>query len=101
MSEELKQKRIPSPTRRHLFALAAAAVGSLPFVALPSRSSAQVLRCPPGSSKECDLQSQGFLYGTQVLTTKDEARVEEIAVGDLVVTARGDRLPVKWIGRRR
>jgi Hint domain len=102
MSEELKQKRIPSPTRRHLFTLAAAAVGSLPFVALPSRSSAQVLRCPPGTiSPKCYLHSQCFLYGTQVLTTKGEARVEEIAVGDLVVTARGDRLPVKWIGRRR
>jgi hypothetical protein len=34
------------------------------------------------------------------LTAKGELRVEDLSIGDLVVTERGVSLPVKWIGRR-
>ena len=42
-----------------------------------------------------------FLRGTRILTGKGELPVEDISVGDLVVSERGTLLPIKWIGRRR
>src|SRR6476660_7842974 len=41
-----------------------------------------------------------FLRWTLVLTPEGETPVEELDIGDLVVTAKGTALPVKWIGRR-
>jgi hypothetical protein len=41
-----------------------------------------------------------FLQGTSVLTSTGATRVEHLCVGDLVVTARGISLPIKWIGRQ-
>jgi Hint domain len=38
-----------------------------------------------------------FLRGTSVLTSQGETSVEKLAVGDLVVTAKGPA--IKWIGR--
>lgn len=40
-----------------------------------------------------------FLRGTKLQTSEGERAVEEIAVGDLLVTASGQARPVKWIGR--
>ena len=42
-----------------------------------------------------------FLRGTRILTGKGELPVEDISVGDLVVTERKTLLPIKWIGHRR
>jgi hypothetical protein len=44
---------------------------------------------------------QCFLRGTRVLTSDGEIRVEEIGVGDLIVTERGESVPVKRVRRRR
>ena len=41
-----------------------------------------------------------FLRGTSILTSLGATRVEDLAVGDLVVTAKGTSLPIKWIGRQ-
>jgi hypothetical protein len=41
-----------------------------------------------------------FLRGTSILTSLGATRVEDLAVGDLVVTAKGASLPIKWIGRQ-
>ncbi|OYU37427.1 MAG: hypothetical protein CFE33_20825, partial [Pseudorhodobacter sp. PARRP1] len=41
-----------------------------------------------------------FARGTLILTTDGERRIEEIAVGDLVVTAQGGSQPVLWHGTR-
>ena len=40
-----------------------------------------------------------FLRGTRVLTPTGEARVEDLQVGDPVVTRFGGIQPVKWLGR--
>ena len=40
-----------------------------------------------------------FLRGTRILTPTAEVRVEELQVGDLVVTRFGGIQPVRWIGR--
>ena len=42
-----------------------------------------------------------FCAGTRIRTVGGEAPVERLAIGDLVVTAFGERRPVRWIGRRR
>jgi Ca2+-binding RTX toxin-like protein len=41
-----------------------------------------------------------FAGGTRILTPQGERKVEQIAVGDLVVTAAGQVVPVLWRGQR-
>ena len=41
-----------------------------------------------------------FCHGTMILTACGEVPVEELAIGDAVVTAGGAVAPVRWIGRR-
>ncbi|WP_380785415.1 Hint domain-containing protein [Sphingomonas sp. R86521] len=39
-----------------------------------------------------------FVSGTGILTTSGEVLVEDLQVGDVVVTAAGNEVPVQWIG---
>lgn len=41
-----------------------------------------------------------YLRGTHILTTTGEVRIEDIRIGDLVVTRFGAIQPVTWIGRQ-
>jgi hypothetical protein len=41
-----------------------------------------------------------FAAGTGIKTPKGEVRVETLAIGDLVLTAEGASVPIKWIGRQ-
>ena len=41
-----------------------------------------------------------FAQGTRIATTRGDLSVEELAVGDLVVTSSGEHRPIRWLGHR-
>ena len=41
-----------------------------------------------------------YVSGTMIKTTRGEIAVEQLAVGDLVVTASGDHRPIRWLGHQ-
>jgi Hint domain len=94
-----------SPGRRHFmgasvkFAGRVASVAALASIGLPSSSHAD-----PGNGGGWGGGAGGgrghcFLKGTRVLTSRDEVRIEDLRIGDLVKTMGGKDLPIKWIGR--
>src|SRR5215203_3751351 len=97
MSEHSEHKQARSLARRHFLGIAAATAGrvgalaalsSLPIIGSSSAAKATVV--PPAPC---------FLRGTKILTSRGEAHVQDLRIGDLVVTAEGEPVPIKWIGR--
>jgi hypothetical protein len=53
-----------------------------------------------GTFVEEDDYAPCYLRGTLILTAAGERPVEDLRIGDLLMTAGGNALPLKWIGRR-
>ncbi len=109
MVHKASDRRPISTARRHFLQITAAGAGRLSAIAIasatlvgkPNRANAWGIfpwgapDTPPGRGHNPNC----FARGTSILTPHGEVAVEDLANGDLVITANG-ALPVKWIGRQ-
>ena len=97
MSEHLNSKdNLSSPARRHFFYVMSAVASAAVVPALSTSASAQGLtvRARPRPNPGC------FLRGTHILTPHGLKPVESLSIGDHMMTARGEAMPIRWIGRQ-
>jgi hypothetical protein len=91
-------------TRRHFLGLAAAvgsrvaAITAVMATSLPP-SAAQAMGAK-WWKKDRHGSPKCFLRGTGIRTSLGDVAIESLRIGDLIVTDRGEAMPVKWIGRR-
>ena len=83
-------------TDRNLFVDRLSAGGVSNHISTPlfSAGPAYFLVTPEANAVAC------YCQGTLIETAQGERSVETLAIGDVVVTASGERRPIRWIGRR-
>ena len=99
-------KQLPNPARRHFLAVTAATgrrVAALAALAATvsltgAKAASHSPNGPPGPVGNPNHPSC-FLRGTAIQTPDGEVRIEDLRVGDLVLTVRGEAVPIRWIAR--
>jgi len=98
-------KRLQNPARRHFLALSAAtgkriaALAALAaMVPLTGAQAEPGKNGPPGPDGNPNHPSC-FLPGTAIRTPDGEVPIENLKVGNLVLTVRGEAVPIRWIAR--
>lgn len=93
-------------TRRHFLGLAAAAgtkitaASILAATTIFPASMAQAMGRPWWKKRGgTEGDPMCFLRGTSIMTPTGEVCIEDLQIGDLVETVRGETLAIKWIGR--
>jgi Hint domain len=81
-------------TRRNVIAMGKLVGPAVLAIAL-SRRGAEAAMSGGSGSKPC------FLKGTRIRVAEGEQKIEDLRIGDLVVTKSGAAKPVRWVARRR
>jgi Hint domain len=82
-------------TRRNVIAMGKLVGPAMLAIAMSSRGAEAAMVGGGGGGKPC------FLKGTRIRVAGGEKKIEDIRIGDLVVTKSGAAKPVRWVARRR
>ena len=97
MRDHLSKDNLLSPARRH-FLYVIGAVASVACV--PALSTSASARGHGNGNGGTSGNPECLLRGTHILTSHGLKRVECLSIGDHVKTARGETMPIRWIGRQ-
>ena len=105
MRDHLNNDNLTSPARRHFLHVISAVAGAVTVSALSTSASAEdrrPSRLPVRLEPKPNPRSNAgcLLKGTHVLSSRGLKRVESLSIGDHVMTARGETMPIRWIGRQ-
>jgi hypothetical protein len=102
MRDHLTTDNLSSPARRHFLYVvgAVASVAAAPALSTLASAQSSPSALSPNVPVRPSRNAGCLLKGTHVLTRHGLKCVETLSIGDHVMTARGETMPIRWIGRQ-